>query len=82
MFSTKGIELVNYQDKLYQVYRRIGKYRIKEGSINEVKEMWHCDIVLRKKNDEDDTLLFLIEIPDAVIIEDSPSPTPAPTVMP
>jgi hypothetical protein len=80
MFSTRGIELVNYQDKLYQVYRRISKNRIKEGCVNDVKEMWHCDIVLRKKNNEDDTLMFLIEIPDAIIVGDSPSPTPAPIV--
>ena len=76
MFRTKGIELVNYQDKLYMVYRRISKNRIKEGFINDVKEMWHCDIVLKKKNEDDETLMFLIEIPDAVIVDDPP-PSPA-----
>jgi hypothetical protein len=81
MFSIKGIEIVNYQDKLYRVYRRINKNRIKEGCINDVKEMWHCDIVLKNKNQEDETLMFLIEIPDAIIVDSaSPSPTPASTV--
>lgn len=78
MFSTKPIELVNYQDKLYRVYRRINKNRIKEGFINNVKEAWHCDIVLKNKNQEDETLMFLIEIPDATIIENLPPPSPAP----
>jgi hypothetical protein len=80
MFTTKGSELVKYQDKLYQVYRRINKNRIKEGFINNVKEMWHCDIVLKNKNQEDEILMFLIEIPDAIIVEDTPLPTMAATV--
>jgi hypothetical protein len=70
MFTTKGLELVNYQDKLYYIYRRIDKNRIKEGFINDVKEAWRCDMVLKKKSEEDDTLIFLVEIPDAVIVED------------
>ena len=70
MFSTKPIELVNYQDKLYRVYRRISKNRIKDGFINNVKEAWHCDIVLKNKSQDTDMLLFLIEIPDAVISEE------------
>lgn len=77
MFSTKPIELVNYQDKLYRLYRRINKNRIKEGFINNVKEAWHCDIVLRNKNQEDETLMFLIEISDAVIVDNLPPPSPA-----
>jgi hypothetical protein len=67
MFTTKGSELVTYQDKLYQVYRKIEKDRIKEGHINDVKEAWHCDVVIKKKDQE--TLLFLVEISDAVIVE-------------
>lgn len=70
MLTIKGLELVNYQDKLYYIYRRIDKNRIKEGFINDVKDAWHCDIVLKKKSEEDDTLIFLVEIPDAVIVED------------
>jgi len=70
MFNLKGIEIVNYQDKLYYIYRRIDKNRIKEGFINEVKELWHCDIVLKNKNNNDEQLMFLIEIPDAIIVEE------------
>jgi hypothetical protein len=77
MFSTKPIELVNYQDKLYGVYRRINKNRIKEGFINNVKEAWHCDIVLKNKSQDAETLMFLIEIPDAVVIDSLPPPSPA-----
>jgi hypothetical protein len=68
---------VNYNDKLYYVYRRISFNRIKEGFINSVKEAWHCDIVLKNKNQDVDTLIFLVEISDAVIVEDVVSPTPA-----
>lgn len=70
MFTLKGLEIVNYQDKLYYVYRRFPKSGIKDGFINEVKELWHCDMVLKKKNGDDETLIFLIEIPDAVIVEE------------
>jgi hypothetical protein len=70
MYTTKAAELVNYNDKLYQVYRKINVNRIKEGFINNVKELWHCDLVLRNKNVDQETLIFLIEIPDAVIVEE------------
>jgi hypothetical protein len=70
MLSGKCMEFVTYQDKLYQVYRRISKDRIKEGHILDVRDAWHCDTVLKNKNQDEDILLFLIEIPDAVIVED------------
>jgi hypothetical protein len=70
MLSIKGIEIVNYQDKLYYVYRRFPKTGIKDGFINEVKDLWHCDMVLKKRNEDDETLIFLVEISDAVIVED------------
>jgi hypothetical protein len=70
MLTLKGLEIINYQDKLYYVYRRYPKNGIKDGFINEVKELWHCDVVLKKKNEQDDeTLIFLVEIPDAVIVD-------------
>lgn len=71
MFTLRGLEIVNYQDKLYYVYRRFPKNRIKEGFINDVKELWHCDMVLKKKNEDDETLIFLVEIPDAIIVEET-----------
>jgi hypothetical protein len=69
MHTTKALEMVSYQDKRYYVYRKISKNRIKEDQILNVKELWHCDIVLRTKNQEDEMLIFLVEMPDAVIQE-------------
>lgn len=74
MLTLRGLEMVTYQDKLYYVYRRVNKNFIKDGYVNDVKELWHCDIVLKKKNDEDEMLIFLVEIPDAVIVEDQMTP--------
>jgi ubiquitin C-terminal hydrolase len=76
MLGSKHMEMVNYQDKLYWIYRKINKDRIKEGHILDVRDAWHCDTVLKTKNQEEDILLFLVEIPDAIII-DTPPPSPA-----
>jgi hypothetical protein len=59
-------ELVNYQNKLFWVYRKVKSTSIKEGHVNDVKEFWDCDLVVKNKND--DLLLFLREIPEAEII--------------
>ena len=64
------LELVNYNDKLYYVYRKIRENHIKEGFINDVKEYWECDIVLKRKTETESILFFLCEIPEAIIIED------------
>jgi hypothetical protein len=61
-------ELVNYQDKLYWVYRRIKHSQVKEGSVNDLKEFWYCDMVVRNRNQQDDILLFLREIEEAKIV--------------
>jgi hypothetical protein len=60
-------ELVNYQDKLYWVYRKVKHSQVKEGSVNDLKEFWYCDVVVRNRNQQDDTLLFLREIEEAKI---------------
>ncbi|OQC44323.1 MAG: hypothetical protein BWX59_01982 [Bacteroidetes bacterium ADurb.Bin028] len=70
LHTLRGFELITYQDKLYYVFRKVNKNSIKDGHINDIKEFWRCDIVLKKRNNEDDMLLFLVEIPDAIIIED------------
>ncbi len=59
-------ELVNHQNKLFWVYRKVKSTSIKEGHVNDVKEFWDCDLVVKNKND--DLLLFLREIPEAEII--------------
>ena len=61
-------EIVNYQDKLYWIYRKVKHHQVKEGSINDLKEFWLCDMVVRNKNQNDDALLFLREIEEAVIV--------------
>jgi len=61
-------ELVNYQNKLYWVYRRIKHSQVKEGSVNDLKEFWYCDMVVRNRNQQDDILLFLREIEEAKIV--------------
>jgi len=63
-------ELVNFNDKLYYVYRTIPEEQVKEGWLNELKEHWMCDLVLKNKKINDNILVFLREIPDAEIIED------------
>ncbi len=65
-----GKELVNYQDKLYWVYRRVKHSQVKEGSISDLKDFWMCDMVVRSKNQQDDSLLFLREIEEAKIIKE------------
>ena len=62
-------EFVNYQNKLYTVYRKIKQSSIKEGSINDVKELWNCDVVVKSRNNNDDTLLFLKQVEEAIIVE-------------
>lgn len=58
-------EFVNYQDKLYWIYRKVKHSQVKEGFINDLKEFWYCDMVVRNRNQNDDTLLFLREIEEA-----------------
>lgn len=57
-------EFLNYQDKLYWVYKRIKQTLIKEEFVQDIKTFWDCDMVLRHKNQSDEYFLFLREIPD------------------
>ena len=51
-------ELVNYQDKLYYIFRKMKPHQIKDRDINDVKEYWGCDVVVKNRINNDDTLLF------------------------
>jgi hypothetical protein len=62
-------EFINYNDKLYQLYRKVKQSHVKEGHINDVKDMWNCDLVLRTKNEEEVYLLFIKEIEEVKIIK-------------
>ena len=61
-------ELINYNDRLYWVYRKVRQTQIKENHINDVKEFWLCDLVLKTKNQDEPWFVFLREIKDAEII--------------
>jgi hypothetical protein len=63
-------ELVNYQSKLYYIYKKLKQDRIKEGHVNDLREHWKCDIVVKSRINNDDTLLFLVEISEAEIVKD------------
>jgi hypothetical protein len=61
-------ELLKYQDKLYYVFKKLKQSQVKEGYVNDVKEWWNCDVVVRSRQQNDDTLIFLIEIEEAIIV--------------
>ena len=63
-------ELVTYQNKLFYVYRKIKQDRIKDGYVNDIKDFWLCDVVVRSRVNNDDTLLFLREIEEAHVVKD------------
>ena len=61
-------ELINYNNKLYWIYRKIRENAIKEGGVNDVKIFWGCDLVVRNKSNEENILYFLKEIPEAEVM--------------
>ncbi len=61
-------ELLKYQDKLYYVFKRLRQRQVKEVYVNDVKEWWNCDVVVRSRQQNDDTLIFLREIEEATIV--------------
>jgi hypothetical protein len=63
-------EFVNYQNKLYYIYKKMKPHQVKDGYINDVKEHWRCDVVVKNRINNDDTLLFLREIPEVEIAKD------------
>jgi len=60
-------EFVNYQDKLYWVYKKVKKHQVKEGSVSDLKDFWRCDVVVKSKNQNDELLLFMREIEEAIL---------------
>lgn len=74
-------EYLEFNNKLYQLYRKIPQDQVKEQHILDVRDAWFCDTVLRTKNDDVISLLFLREVKDAEIVEETkwtPTPTPIP----
>ena len=63
-------EFINYQEKLYWIYKKVRQSQVIENRVSDLKDFWMCDIVIRNKQNNDDTLFFLREITDAVIVND------------
>jgi hypothetical protein len=63
-------ELINYQNKLYWVYKTIKAIQIKEEFIQEYKDFILCDLVLKRRNQqqEEEMLLFLREIEELSVL--------------
>jgi len=62
-------ELVNYQNKLYWVYRKVNQSHIDIANVTELRDYWLCDITLKQKTSQNsEVLLFLREIPEAEVI--------------
>lgn len=62
-------EFINYNSKLYWIYRKIKQTQIKEGYVQDVKTYWGCDIVIKHRNQVDEYLFFLREIPEVELVE-------------
>jgi len=62
-------EYITYQDKLFWIYRKVKQSQIKEGSVTDLKDFWMCDVVVKSRNQNDELLLFLREIEDAIVTE-------------
>jgi hypothetical protein len=64
-------ELLTYQGKDYYLYRKIKDNAINPDDINDLKEYWKCDIVIRQtyRQTNEVFLLFLIEIVEAKIVD-------------
>jgi hypothetical protein len=60
-------EYVNYQNKLYWVYRKVKQHQVKEGSVSDLRDFWLCDVVVKSRNQNDELLLFMREIEDAKV---------------
>lgn len=61
-------EFVNYQDKLFWIYRKVKQSQIKEGFVSDLRDFWLCDLVVKSTNQNDEYLLFLREIEEAKIV--------------
>lgn len=66
-------ELFKYQDKLYLIERELSESKVNPEFINDLKEYWRCDMVLKRiqRQTNEVHFLFLVEIPEAEILEES-----------
>lgn len=61
-------ELVKYQDRLFWVYRKLRQEQVRENLIQDIRQYWGCDLVLKQKTPQGEVFLFIVEIPDLEII--------------
>jgi hypothetical protein len=61
-------EFVQYQNKLYWVYRKVKQHQVKEGLVSDLRDFWMCDVVVKSRNQNDEILLFMREVEDAIIV--------------
>lgn len=61
-------ELVKYQDKLFWVYRKLKQEQVREHLIQDIRQYWGCDLVLKQKTPQGEVFLFIVEIPEVEII--------------
>ena len=61
-------ELLKYQDRLFWIYRKVKQELVVESNIQELREFWMCDMILKQKTPQGEVFLFLREIPEAIIV--------------
>ncbi len=61
-------ELINYGNKLYWIYRKVKQHQVVIDRVNDLREYWMCDLVVRHRNQQDELLIFLKEIPEAELV--------------
>lgn len=61
-------EYLNYQNKLYYIFKRVNSNRIKSEHIQEIKNFWLCDIVLKYNQHNEDVFIFLREVSELEIL--------------
>lgn len=61
-------ELINYQDKLYYVYRKFKITDVKKDKIHELMKLLDCNMVVKKNTQQNDEYLYYLrEIPELEI---------------
>jgi len=61
-------EFINYNDKLYVVYRKLKEGRVKEQYFDNIREVWNCDLVLKSRVQDITHILFLREVKEAELV--------------
>ena len=58
------MQFINFNDKLYYVYRKMREKNIKPGATEFILSLWHCDVALKQNED----VFFCRIIEDAEIV--------------